>query len=194
MSSAQHAKRSNAVRQYLKPSDVGSGPTMSMCRCWNRDVGTAKSISGVMVCLDTFDCWHDWHARAQVRQSFCTPGHTNRWEMSLAVALVPRWLKPWRKSINCLRRVAGTYGRGLAVVVSQCRDTSEPVIWFFSKRRTVASYKRVVSSASVSCAPAKASVENGVQSAFTRDRASASSLSCPEICRISVVNWETKSR
>jgi len=122
MASGQRVKRSTAVRQHLKPSDVGSGPTMSMCRCWNRDVGTAKSPSGVVVCLDIFDHWHDWHARAQVRQSFCTPGHTNRWEMSLAVAQTVEGAE-YPSSEGC-----GKYGRGLAVVVSQCRDTSEPGI------------------------------------------------------------------
>ena len=55
MASGQRVKRSTAVRQYLKPSDVGSGPTTSMCKCWNRDVGRAKSPSGVVVCLDIFD-------------------------------------------------------------------------------------------------------------------------------------------
>ena len=46
----------------------------------NRNVGRAKSPSGVVVCLDIFDRWQDWHARAQARQSLCTPGQTNRWE------------------------------------------------------------------------------------------------------------------
>ena len=90
MASGQHVKRSTVVRQYLKLSDVGSGPKISMCTCWNREVGREKSPSGLVVCQDTFDRWQYWHARAQVRQSFCTPGHTNRWEMSFPVALVPR--------------------------------------------------------------------------------------------------------
>jgi hypothetical protein len=34
-------------------------------------------------------CWQDWQARAQVRQSFCTPGETKRRETSFAVVLVP---------------------------------------------------------------------------------------------------------
>jgi len=74
--SGQREKRSTAVRQYLKSSDVGSGPTMSMCRLWNRDVGRATSPSGVQVCLNTFDRWQDWHARAKARQSFFTPEHS----------------------------------------------------------------------------------------------------------------------
>jgi len=57
MASGHREKRSTAVKQYLKPSDVGSGPTMSTYRCWNLDVDRAKSPNGVEVCLDTFDRW-----------------------------------------------------------------------------------------------------------------------------------------
>jgi hypothetical protein len=49
VASGRRVKRSTAVRQYLKPSDVGSGPTMSMYTCPNRDVGKSKSPSGVRV-------------------------------------------------------------------------------------------------------------------------------------------------
>jgi hypothetical protein len=33
--------------------------------------------------------WQDWQTRAQVRQFFCTPGHTKCWTTSFSVALVP---------------------------------------------------------------------------------------------------------
>jgi len=46
--------------------------------------------------------------------------HTYRCETSFAVALVPRWSRPWRESTTFRRSVLGTYGRGLPVVVSQC--------------------------------------------------------------------------
>jgi hypothetical protein len=32
-----------------------------------------------------------WQAFAQMRQSFCMPGHMKRWATSLAVALVAEW-------------------------------------------------------------------------------------------------------
>ena len=170
MASGQHVKRSTVVRRYLKLSDVVSGPKISMCTCWNREVDREKSPSGVVVCQDTFDRWQYWHARAQVRQS-CTPGHTNRWEMSFPVALVPRWSRPWRESNTCCRRVAGTYGRGLVEDVSHCRDISQPVTWIFSNRRAVVPCKRLASSASIACASSKASGETDVHTASTRDRA-----------------------
>jgi hypothetical protein len=76
MSSGQRVMRSTAVRQYLKPPDIGSGPRMSTWTCWNGDVGEVKCPSGVVVCLVTLDRWQDWHVRAHVRQSFRMPGHT----------------------------------------------------------------------------------------------------------------------
>ena len=88
--------------------------------------------------------------------------------MSFAVALVPRWPRPRRESNTCRWRVAGTYGRGL-VIVSQYRAISVPGTWIFSKRRAVAPCKRVVSSASVSCASTKASGKTDVLTAYTRD-------------------------
>ena len=36
--SGQRVNCSTAVRQYLKPSDVGSRPSMSMCSSWNQYV------------------------------------------------------------------------------------------------------------------------------------------------------------
>jgi hypothetical protein len=68
--SGQRVNWSIAVRQYQKQSDVGGGPTMFMCACWNRSVGMPKSHSGVMVCLVTFDRWQDWHTHAPTRHSF----------------------------------------------------------------------------------------------------------------------------
>jgi hypothetical protein len=116
-----------------------------------------EDSSGVVVCVDTFDRWQDWHARAQVRQSFCTPGHTNRWEMSFAVSFVPRWPSPWRDSNTCRRWVSGMCGRGLVVDVSQCGATSGPGTWIFSNRRAVVPCKSAVSSAPDACSSAKAS-------------------------------------
>jgi hypothetical protein len=146
------------------------------------------------VCMDIFDRWQDCHARAQVRQSFCTSGHTNRWEISLSVALDPRWPKPWNVSNTRGRRVSGKYGRGVFVDVSHCRVTSVPGTWIFSSRRALIPCKRLASSASVACASAKASGETDVQTASTRNRASATMFSCPESWLMSVVNCDMKSR
>ena len=167
---------------------------ISMCMCWNRELGIAKSPRGVVVCLGTFDRWQDWHARVQLRQSFYTPGQANRSEMSLAVTLVPRWLRTWRESNILHRSFAGTYGRGLVVDMLQCIATSVPETWISSNRRAVVPCKRLMSSKSVACASAKASGQTVVQTAYTQDRVSATTLSCPDMWRMSVVNCGMKSR
>jgi hypothetical protein len=95
MASGQHVKWCTAVRQYLKPSDVGSGPTMSTCTCWKRDVGREKLPGGVLgnfLSLTRLACSGPdvaflLHARPHVAM-----------EMSLAVTLILRWPCPWRES------------------------------------------------------------------------------------------------
>jgi hypothetical protein len=51
--------------------------------CWQ-----LKSPTGVTVWRETLERWQAWKTRAQVRQSFCKPGHTKRCATNFAVALV----------------------------------------------------------------------------------------------------------
>jgi hypothetical protein len=60
-----------------------------MCLCINRAAGSVKSLTGVTVWRESLERWQAWQARAQERQSFCTPGHTKRRANSLAVVFVP---------------------------------------------------------------------------------------------------------
>jgi hypothetical protein len=69
-----------------------------------------------------------------------------------------------------------------------------PGIGSFSSRRAVVDHKCVRSSSSPSCAAASASYDGGAVTDSTRERALATTLSCPEMCLMSVVNWTTKSR
>jgi hypothetical protein len=48
-----------------------------------------KSANGVTIWRETLERWQDWQARAQVWQSFCTPGQTKHCETSFAIVLVP---------------------------------------------------------------------------------------------------------
>jgi hypothetical protein len=157
-------------------------------------LGRANSPRDVLMCLDIFVRWQDIHARAQVRRSYCTPGQTKRWEMSFAVAVVPRWPRLCTVLNTCHRRVAVTYGRVLVAEVSQCTATSEAGTRIFPNRRAVVPCKRALSFASFACSSSKASGETDTQTASTRDRALATTLSFPDICRISVVNCYIKSR
>jgi hypothetical protein len=87
--SGQRVERSTSVRQYVYPADFGMGPMRSMWTCRKRAASSVKSRNGVTAWRETLECWQDWQARAQVRQSFYMPGHTKRCVISFAGALVP---------------------------------------------------------------------------------------------------------
>ena len=145
------------------------------------------------MCLNIFDRWQYIHAHVHLRQSFFTPGHTKGWEMTFPFALVPRWPITW--SVEHLPpEGCGNIGRGLAADVSQGITKSEPGTGFFSNRSAVCPCKRAASFASFTSSSTKASGETDAQTASTRDRASATTLSCPDICRMSVVNCDMRSR
>ena len=102
-----------------------------------RAAGSVNLSSGLTVCWDTLDCRQGWQASAQVRQSFCTPGHTNRWEMSLAVPLVPGWSRLCRQSNIYRHRVLGHM---VVVFRRMCHSTASLLYrgWeVFSRRRAV---------------------------------------------------------
>jgi hypothetical protein len=44
--------------------------------CKKRAAGSVRSPTGVAVWWETLEHWQARQARAQVRQSFCMPGHT----------------------------------------------------------------------------------------------------------------------
>jgi hypothetical protein len=55
MASGHLVKRSTAVRQYVKPAEVGRGPMRSMWTCRKRPVGGVKVPSGVTVWRETLE-------------------------------------------------------------------------------------------------------------------------------------------
>ena len=94
--SGQRVSLSMVVRQYRQPEKTGSGPARSICTWEKRADGRMKFPRGALTCRVTLDRLQLVHKRVHARQSFATPGHTNRWETNLTVALAPGWLKPWR--------------------------------------------------------------------------------------------------
>jgi hypothetical protein len=64
----------------------------------------------------------------------------------------------------------------------------------FSSRRAVVDPRGVRSSSSSSCDAVSAAYSGGAETDSTRYRASAETLTCPEMCLMSVVNWATNSR
>jgi hypothetical protein len=65
--------------------------------------------------------------------------------------------------------------------------TVVPGIGSFSSRRVVVDSRSVRSSSSPS-------YDGGAVTDSTREKVSATTLSCPEMCPMSVMNWATKSR
>jgi hypothetical protein len=64
----------------------------------------------------------------------------------------------------------------------------------FSSRRAVVDPRSVRSSSSLSCDAASASYDGGAVTDSTRERTSATTLSCPDMCLMSAVNWAARSR
>jgi hypothetical protein len=56
MASDHLVKRSTAVKQYVKPDEVGRGPMRSMWMCRKRPVGGVKLDGGVTVWRETLEC------------------------------------------------------------------------------------------------------------------------------------------
>jgi hypothetical protein len=64
----------------------------------------------------------------------------------------------------------------------------------FSSRRAVIDARSVRSSSSPSYDVASASYDGGAVTDSTREMSSATAFSCPEMCLMSLLNSETKSR
>jgi hypothetical protein len=84
-----------------------------------RAAGSVKSPTEVTVWRETLERWQAWQTRAQVRHSFCMPGHTKRCATNFAFALVPGCDSSWTDWNTWSRKEVGTYGRGFPVDVSQ---------------------------------------------------------------------------
>jgi hypothetical protein len=91
-------------------------------------------------------------------------------------------------------RGEGTEGRGLPEEVSQYSSTEVLGLRSFLSCNAVVLTRSDRSSSSFSWAAAIPSCVNGAEIGSTRESASATMLSWPDMWRVSVVNWEMKSR
>ncbi len=131
------------VRMYCLPWDGGNGPTISMCRCWNR-----PTFSNYCWCLciwrRTFAFWYCLQALARclaslnmLGQKNQTPGSANWWTILKAAAL--NW--------------TGTYGRCLPSTVSQCSSMVVPgIATRFRLKLVCCCYNNVCNFSSLCCA------------------------------------------
>jgi hypothetical protein len=78
---------------------------MSIWMCIKRAAGSVKSPTGVTVWREILERLQAWQARAQVRQSFCTPGHTKHCATSFAVDFVPVCNKSWADGLPICQTV-----------------------------------------------------------------------------------------
>jgi hypothetical protein len=94
-----------------------------MWTCRKRAAGGVKSPNRVTVWRETLERFQDWQGRAQVRQSFCTPGHTKRCETSFAAALVPECDKLWT---DWTLGAVGDLERTVEISQQTCRSRWRP--------------------------------------------------------------------
>ena len=120
-------------------------------------------------------------------------GHMKSRETSLAVALIPGWLRECRQLKIRQQRGDGTYGRGLPEQVSQYSLAELPGMGILVSCSAVLLTTSVHSTSSSSCAAARVSCVTGVVMTLTRESALAMMLSWPEMWRMTVVNCEIKS-
>ena len=153
---------------------------------------------GARICLCNFDFWQDTQERMQAVISRLIFGPKNLAEISFNVALSPGCSRWCRMSKTTLRWVIGTKGRGEFVEVSQmicvsAVDTGRYVnLQVANSGDDRSKVSRRGWSKAICCKP----ISDGENRELIgrRDKASAAAFCSPEICRISLVNCETKSK
>ena len=110
---------SMAVSTYLKPLDMGSGPTTSVCTTVKRFLGTSKSCTPGSMRRCVFDYWHSWHSCAHFVSCLDISGQTYRFAMCLTVALGPMCVRLCMRLKTPFLHSAGTRGLAVPVDVSQ---------------------------------------------------------------------------
>ncbi|KRZ82081.1 hypothetical protein T08_5017 [Trichinella sp. T8] len=100
---------SMAVRRYLKPSDCGSGTTMSRWTCSKQCAGRRNSASGEGMCRCILARWQLVHARVHRTTSPLMPGHTYLAVIRRLVARMPGCDRSWMARNVGLRSGAGSF-------------------------------------------------------------------------------------
>ena len=84
--SGQRVKQSTQVSRYVKPFEVGRGPTRSMCTLLQRESGVMKVVIGAVVWHWILERWHRRHVQAHFRTSELILGQTKWCVISSCVA------------------------------------------------------------------------------------------------------------
>ena len=152
-------------------------------------------------CTDMFvHLWflQDTQERVQAVISRLILGQKNLTEISFTVALGPGYTNWCRVSKTTLWWVIGTRGRGASVEVSQIICVSAVGTGRYANLQVANSGddRSKVSRRGWSKAICRKSISEGekIELIGRRDKASAAAFCSPEICRMSLVNCETKSK
>ena len=134
IASGHRVNRSTIVRRYVKPCEGGRGATRSTLICLNLRAGIENVFNCALICVCIFDAWHWIQARDHVLTCLSRSRHTNFYATSLRVVLAPGCESPGMTSKTLRRRVLGTTGRGLPVVILHGPDMKTlPPPWGFLK-------------------------------------------------------------
>ncbi|KRY46626.1 hypothetical protein T03_8327 [Trichinella britovi] len=116
---------SMAVKRYLKPSDCGSGTTMSRWTCSKRCAGGKNSASGEGVCRCILARWQLVHARVHRTTSPLMPSHTYLAVIRRFVARMPGCDRSWMAQNVGLRSGAGNFKDVVCTILC----SSGPTLW-----------------------------------------------------------------
>ena len=110
MASGQRVNWSTRVSKYLKPSEYGKRPTMSLCTWSKLSVGSVNLAKTGMLWRETLAVWQPLHFWHQFATSLFMPCHMERILMRGFVALLEGWSKPCKPVKTFLRNLGVTYG------------------------------------------------------------------------------------
>ena len=198
IASGHRVKWSIQVRRWVNLWLTGHGLTRSIWTWLNRVSGVLNVPRGARICLCTFDFWQDTQERVQAVISRLIFGQKNLAEISFTVALGPGCAKWCRVSKIALRWVIGTKGWGASVEVSQMICVSAVGTGRYANMQVANSCddRSKVSRRGWFKAICRKSISEGEKRELIgrRDKASAAAFGSLEICRISFVNCETRSK
>ncbi|GFT13164.1 hypothetical protein NPIL_201071 [Nephila pilipes] len=94
-----------------------------MCTCSNRELGGSNIPISLLVCRDTFACWHCKHVRARGVTSYLIDGHTYRSVTNFRDAVIPGCESACKLLKISRLKNSATNGRMRSVYTSQWRIT-----------------------------------------------------------------------
>ena len=124
--SGQREVLSTMVKRWVKPLELGRGPTKSTWMWLKRLAGTGIWGIAEWTCCWTLLRWQCRQPLAQSETSLERPDQTNALETNLRVGRTPGWDRLCIASKTCRRRETGTRGRREPVESRESGSTTGP--------------------------------------------------------------------